>query len=310
MGDTEGTCQRLNMCQGKTIDVMEMLKAERPLDLNTHINIVNNNKTSTWTAGVNSKFANASLKEAQAIMGTIIDPIRDQSNCGSCWAHGTTEAYNDRLCIKSDGAFTNQLSVSDTTGCCNFIQCQSMGCNGGQVGTPWKWFTKKGVVTGGDYGDGKLCYDYTMAKCNHHQPQSSFPECDAITQVQPKCDNSCATNTAIDYSKDKHMAASSYGFGRTDTVDKIKTDIFTYGTVTAAFTVYEDFLTYKNGVYQHTTGNALGGHAIKVIGWGNMNGEDYWLCINSWNRTWGDQGTFKIKQGDCGINGQMHAGLA
>jgi len=347
--DAEGTCQRLNLCKGANFDVMEMLKAERPLDLDTHINAVNLNKNSTWTAGVNSKFANVSHKEAQAIMGTIVDPdwtikgvesahltnnsvistpeifdsrtnwpkcasiidhIRDQSNCGSCWAHGTTEAYNDRLCIKSDGAFTNQLSVSDTTGCCNFLQCQSMGCNGGQVGTPWKWFTKKGVVTGGDYGDGKLCYDYTMAKCNHHQPQSSFPECDAITQVQPKCDNSCATNTAIDYSKDKHMAASSYGFGRTDTVDKIKTDIFTYGTVTAAFTVYEDFLTYKTGVYQHTTGNALGGHAIKVIGWGNMNGEDYWLCINSWNRTWGDNGTFKIKQGDSGINGQMHAGLA
>lgn len=72
--DAEGTCQRLNMCQSKNIDVMEMLKAERPLDLDTHINIVNNNKTSTWTAGVNTKFANVSLKEAQAIMGTIVDP--------------------------------------------------------------------------------------------------------------------------------------------------------------------------------------------------------------------------------------------
>ena len=103
------------------------------------------------------------------------------------------------------------------------------------------------------------------------------------------------------------MAASSYGLG---SVDNIKQDIFSYGTATAAFTVYEDFLTYKSGVYQHTSGNALGGHAIKVIGWGNEKGEDYWLCVNSWNRTWGDNGTFKIKQGDSGINGQMHAGLA
>jgi hypothetical protein len=71
--DAEGTCQRLNMCEGK-IDVMEMLKAERPLALETHINIVNNNNTSTWTAGVNSKFENVSKKEAQAIMGTIVDP--------------------------------------------------------------------------------------------------------------------------------------------------------------------------------------------------------------------------------------------
>jgi len=201
---------------------MEMLKNERPLDLDTHIQKVNSNKASKWVAGVNAKFANASRKEAQAIMGTIVDPmwtingvesahltvdgpgdlpaqfdsrtnwsecaatidhIRDQSNCGSCWAHGTTEAYNDRLCIKSKGAFTKLLSVADTTGCCNFLHCQSMGCNGGQVGTPWKWFTKSGVVSGGDFGDGKLCFDYTMGKCNHHQPKSTLPECDAIKQV-------------------------------------------------------------------------------------------------------------------------------
>lgn len=80
--------------------------------------------------------------------------------------------------------------------------------------------------------------------------------------------------------------------------------------MTAAFTVYEDFLTYKSGVYSHSTGSALGGHAIKVIGWGNQDGEDYWLAVNSWNRTWGDQGTFKIKMGDSGIDRQMHAGLA
>ena len=83
----------------------------------------------------------------------------------------------------------------------------------------------------------------------------------------------------------------------------------TNGTVTAAFTVYEDFLTYKSGVYSHQTGSALGGHAIKCIGWGTENDEDYWLCVNSWNNTWGDMGTFKILQGNCGINDQMTAGM-
>jgi cathepsin B len=101
---------------------------------------------------------------------------------------------------------------------------------------------------------------------------------------------------------------SSYGFGVIENEDKIKQDIFTYGSVTAAFTVYEDFLTYKSGVYQHTTGSALGGHAIKVIGWGVEDDTDYWLVVNSWNDTWGDKGLFKIKMGECGINRQMHAG--
>jgi cathepsin B len=47
-----------------------------------------------------------------------------------------------------------------------------------------------------------------------------------------------------------------------------------------------------------------------MIGWGVENGQDYWLCVNSWNNTWGEQGTFKILMGDCGINDQIHAGLA
>jgi len=58
------------------------------------------------------------------------------------------------------------------------------------------------------------------------------------------------------------------------------------------------------------TGAAEGGHAIKVIGWGVENGQDYWLCVNSWNTSWGEQGTFKILMGDCGINDSMHAGMA
>jgi cathepsin B len=182
-----------------------------------------------------------------------------------------------------------------------------MGCNGGQVGSPWNWFEKKGVVSGGDFGDNALCFDYTMEKCAHHVESTTLKSCDDVAQVAPKCESTCQTNTDITYSDDKNHASSSYGIRG---IDKIKEDISTYGTVTAAFTVYEDFLTYKSGVYQHTTGSALGGHAIKLIGYGTEGGEDYWLAVNSWNNTWGDKGTFKILQGNCGIDRQVHAGLA
>jgi len=173
-----------------------------------------------------------------------------------------------------------------------------MGCNGGQVASPWKWFKKTGVVTGGDYGDTGMCYNYTMPQCAHHV-EGSLPSCDDIKQVAPKCSKKCVDDSDLTYKDDKHHSASSYAL---DGVDKIKADIMKYGSITAAFTVYEDFLTYKSGVYYHQTGNMLGGHAIKTIGWGNEDGSDYWLCVNSWNNTWGDMGTFKIKMGDSGIN--------
>lgn len=85
----------------------------------------------------------------------LIGHARDQSNCGSCWAHGTTEALNDRRCISTGEV--EMLSTADTTGCCNFLSCFSMGCNGGQIGTPWTWFETNGVVTGGDFGDKQFC---------------------------------------------------------------------------------------------------------------------------------------------------------
>jgi cathepsin B len=38
----------------------------------------------------------------------------------------------------------------------------------------------------------------------------------------------------------------------------------TNGPVNGAITVYADFSSYKSGVYQHTTEEKNGGHAIKV----------------------------------------------
>ena len=42
----------------------------------------------------------------------------------------------------------------------------------------------------------------------------------------------------------------------------------THGPIEVALTVYSDLLTYKSGVYYHTSGSALGMHAVKMVGWG------------------------------------------
>ena len=85
----------------------------------------------------------------------------------------------------------------------------------------------------------------------------------------------------------------------------------TNGPVEVAFTVYNDFLSYKTGVYHHTSGSALGGHAVKMVGWGVEDGTPYWTIVNSWNEGWGNGGKFRIRRGnnECGIEGQVVAGL-
>lgn len=85
----------------------------------------------------------------------------------------------------------------------------------------------------------------------------------------------------------------------------------TNGPVEVAFDVYEDFLSYKSGVYSHVSGGSVGGHAVKMIGWGTENGSDYWIIANSWNNAWGDNGFFKILRGsdECSIEDSVVAGM-
>lgn len=299
------------------------------IDHNKIIEEINSMKTS-WTAHPNQRFMKSKASDVRKTLGTIVDPdwlrplpehdatfsmgvdvpdtfdarsyfiactqiakVRDQANCGSCWAFGTTEAFNDRTCIQGNDQTYKLYSTADTTACCGFMECQSQGCNGGQIGSPWNWFHSTGVVTGGQYEDTTTCFPYTMPECEHHVPGSK-KNCADIKQVSPRCEKTCTGDTSIHYSEDKHKA-SARGYSLR-THREIKEDIYAHGPVTGAFTVYEDFLSYKSGVYQHKTGKALGGHAIKVIGWGTEEGLDYWLVMNSWNTDWGDEGLFKIVQ--------------
>jgi len=105
------------------------------------------------------------------------------------------------------------------------------------------------------------------------------------------------------------FGASSYAVD--SSVAAIQKEIMANGPVEGAFTVYADFPSYKSGVYKHVTGSQLGGHAIKILGWGVENGVDYWLVANSWNNGWGDNGFFKILRGsdECGIEDGVVAGL-
>jgi len=71
----------------------------------------------------------------------------------------------------------------------------------------------------------------------------------------------------------------------------------TNGPVETGFTVYADFMNYKSGIYKYVSGRQEGGHAVKIIGWGVEGGVKYWICANSWNTNWGENGFFRIEEG-------------
>ena len=81
-------------------------------------------------------------------------------------------------------------------------------------------------------------------------------------------------------------------------VDIIKSALFKQPLL-AGFTVYQDFVSYKSGVYERTIDTLVGGHAVLIIGWDDD--LECWICKNSWGSDWGEDGYFRIKWGECNM---------
>jgi len=239
-----------------------------------------------------------------------LQEIRDQGPCGSCWAVAAASALTDRFCIATKTAFNGHLSAEDLLSCCCpcAVSC-GKGCDGGYDDEAWSYFLHTGICTGGDYKSKEGCQPYTLPTCEHHV-SGPRKNCSAYGDVPtPRCQKSCYNKKYKEpKDKDLHLVKSIFSTG--GDVKKIQREIFKHGPLEAGFSVYEDFLSYKSGVYQHTSGSYLGGHAVKVIGWGTEDGTDYWLVANSWNTDWGDNGFFKIKRGtdECGFESSLNGG--
>jgi len=319
---------------GELMDEMEL--AQTPVTQDEMISTLNKAKGMTWVAGKNIRFEGATLKDAKVLMGTLQDvnesfvlpykapekfvelptdfdwrtdpraagcpsltEIRDQADCGSCWAFGSVEAMTDRVCIQSKGKSTMHLSAEDVTSCCHL---GDMGCNGGVPSTVYQYYESTGIVDGGNFGDKSMCYSYQLPPCAHHSVSSKYPNC-SNPVATPKCAKQCIDD-GKDWAGSKHFGSGGYSVCKQGSgvkcPDAMMQEIYQNGPITGMFFVYQSFLLYKSGVYKagfFFKDPMLGGHAIKIMGWGTENGTPYWLVANSWNSDWGDNGFFKIERG-------------
>jgi len=201
-----------------------------------------------------------------------IGTIRDQGQCGSCWAFASTEVLADRFCI-SEGVsvvLSPQWLVSCDT--------SNMGCNGGTAADTWSYLINTGVPE-----DSCAPYDSGASKA-------------AGTCSYPSCSGFYTSGTAYSYSSPT----------------AIQLAILQSGPVMARFLVYSDFNAYSGcDIYTHLSNDTDGdGHFVKIVGWGNLNGQNYWKVANSWGEGFGCNGFFFIAFGQCGIDSQASAGQA
>ena len=173
-----------------------------------------------------------------------------------------TVVLSDRLCIGTGGAVNVVLSPQDLLSC----DTRELGCNGGHLPYSWAFLVSTGIVP-------DSCEPYTSGTTN------TVPTC-PVTGCQ------------------KYKASTYYSVPASN----IQSEILVNGPVEAAFDVYRDFFQYSSGVYSFTSGANVGGHAIKIIGWGtDFAGTPYWIVQNSWGTWWGMNGFFWIKRG---VNGK------
>lgn len=190
-----------------------------------------------------------------------VSPIKDQGNCGSCWAFASVAALESQYAI-ANGSPGSFLDLSEQI----LVSCEShsAGCDGG-----YAYWAAYFLETQGTWNE--QCYPYTGADGN--------------------CNNACS---------DWRINGKAYKIANfywvSQSVSALK-QALQYGPVQTALYVYSDFRYYGRGVYEYSWGNYEGGHAVLLVGYVDtpgLYGGGYFIVKNSWSPYWGESGYFKI----------------
>eukprot|EP00128_Syssomonas_multiformis_P016501 Colp12_sorted_trinity150504_noHs@2815 len=213
----------------------------------------------------------------------IVTPVKDQGRCGSCWAFASTAVIESHVAKHTGLLF--DLSVQQVTSCApNPRQCGGSGkCQG---------------------STSQLAFDYVAASngllSEYQYSYSSYYG----TEYE------CAVNNT-------KTAATISGYvqlPRNDHVALMKA-VATVGPI--AVTVDASaWHSYESGIFNgcnQTTPHL--NHAVVLVGYGEEDGEGYWLVRNSWSPTWGEKGYIRLyrptpEKESCGINTDPHDGIA
>ncbi|EGD81387.1 cathepsin Z [Salpingoeca rosetta] len=187
--------------------------------------------------------------------------------CGSCWAHGTTSALNDRLSIMRRNAWP-EINLAPQV----LLNCNGGGsCGGGAPGGVWEYIYHNGIPD-------ETCQNYEArdGQCN------AMGICETCSPGQG-C--SAISNFTLYYVSE---------FGGVSGVDRIKAEIYARGPIAAGIDATPELEKYTGGVFSQKKLIPMINHEVSICGWGVDNGEEYWLVRNSWYAMAGEAGYFRI----------------
>ena len=197
-----------------------------------------------------------------------VTSVKDQGQCGSCWTFSSTGAVEGAWAI-SKGQLVD-LAEQELVDCATGRDYGSHGCNGGQMEGAFKYIIENGQCS-------LSSYPYTAK-------DGTCQKCTAVAHM-----SSCSDVKPNDQVSLKGAVAQQ-----------------PVSIAIEADTKY--FQSYSSGILTSSDCGTNLDHGVLIAGYGDDNGQKYWLVKNSWGTTWGDKGYLKIARSDstndagiCGI---------
>ncbi|KAF7105391.1 hypothetical protein CFC21_106204 [Triticum aestivum] len=218
-------------------------------------------------AGTYSVYANFSAGAPRSIDWRnrgAVTPVKNQGQCGSCWAFSTVATIEGLHKIKRGTI----VSLSEQ----QLVDCDSLdgGCNGGQTSRAFLWIKRNGGIT----TTASYRYKASRGQCMRNRK----PAATIIGSRAVKSNSEVSLMNAV---ANRPVAVAI-------SVDGKHFHHFKLGIYNGPC---------GDGKLNHAV-------TVVGYGQQKQNGAKYWIVKNSWGGTWGDKGFMQMKRGTKNPSGQ------